>query len=145
MGGVIAELLRGGGLDVTLVAPDGIVSSWCRLTEEQRRIQARLLAMGVRIEVSTALESVRDDSAVLACAFTGETREVAAGCVVMVTSRAPSDALYHALSERIEIARVGDCSAPGTIASAVYAGHRYARELDCELADVPFLREGSMR
>jgi dimethylamine/trimethylamine dehydrogenase len=63
----------------------------------------------------------------------------------MVTGRVPTDALYHALCERIQIARIGDCSAPGTIAAAVYAGHRYAQELDSEPADVPFLREGSMR
>jgi len=145
MGGVIAEQLRGSGLDVTLVTPDGIVSSWTSVTEEQHRIQTRLLQLGVRIETSTVLEAVRDDSAVLACAYTGKQREVAAGCVVMVTSRVPSDALYHALSEQIAIARVGDCSAPGTIAAAVFAGHRFARDLDREPADVPFLREGSMR
>jgi dimethylamine/trimethylamine dehydrogenase len=145
MGGVIAEQLRASGLDVTLVTPDGMVSSWTSVTEEQHRIQTRLLELGVRIETSSVLEAVRDDSAVLACAYTGKQREVAAGCVVMVTSRVPSDALYHALSEQIEIARVGDCSAPGTIAAAVFAGHRFARDLDREPADVPFLREGSMR
>ena len=145
MGGVIAEQLRGSGLDVTLVTPDGVVSSWTRSTDEQHRIQARLLELGVRIETSTVLESVRDDSVVLACAYTGKQREIAAGCAVMVTSRVSSDALYHTLSEQIEIARVGDCSAPGTIAAAVFAGHRYARDLDGEPADVPFRREGSMR
>jgi dimethylamine/trimethylamine dehydrogenase len=145
MGGVIAEQLRGSGLDVTLVTPDGVVSSWTSSTDEQYRIQARLLELGVRIETSTVLESVRDDSVVLACAYTGKQREIAAGCALMVTSRVSSDALYHTLSEQIEIARVGDCSAPGTIAAAVFAGHRYARDLDAEPADVPFLREGSMR
>ncbi len=145
MGGVIAEQLRTGGLDVTLVTPDGMVSSWTSVTEEQHRIQTRLLQLGVRIETSSVLEAVREDSAVLACAYTGEQREIAAGCAVMVTSRVPSDVLYHALSERIEIARVGDCSAPGTIAAAVFAGHRYARELDRDPTDGPFLREGSLR
>ena len=32
--------------------------------------------------------------------------------------------------------RIGDCDAPAIIASAVYAGHRYARELDKEPADL---------
>ena len=145
MGGVIAEQLRVAGLDVTLATPDGMVSSWTSVTEEQRRIETRLLNLGVRIETSSVLDAVRDDSAVLACAYTGKQREIAAGCVVMVTSRVPSDALYHALSGQIEIARVGDCSAPGTIAAAVFAGHRFARELDRDPADMPFLREGSMR
>jgi dimethylamine/trimethylamine dehydrogenase len=145
MGGVIAEQLRGDGLDVTLVTPNGVVSSWTRSTDEQHRIQAGLLEIGVRIETSTVLESVRDDSVVLACAYTGKQQESAAGCAVLVTSRIPSDALYHTLSEQTEIARVGDCSAPGTIAAAVFAGHRYARDLDAEPTDLAFRREGSMR
>ncbi len=145
MGGSIAEQLRRGGLDVTLVTPAGVASSFSSATEEQPRIQARLLELGVRIETSSVLESVGDGDVSLACVFTGASREIAARSVVMVTSRAPADDLFHAISGRIEIVRVGDCSAPGTIAAAVFAGHRYARELDSDPADVPFLREGSMR
>jgi dimethylamine/trimethylamine dehydrogenase len=37
---------------------------------------------------------------------------------------------------------IGDCLAPSTIAAAVYAGHRYAREFDKPSAqDVAFARE----
>jgi dimethylamine/trimethylamine dehydrogenase len=33
---------------------------------------------------------------------------------------------------------IGDANAPGTIAAAVYAGHRYAQELDApESGDAP--------
>ena len=40
------------------------------------------------------------------------------------------------------VTKVGDCMAPGTIAAAVFEGHRYARELDePNPADVPFKRE----
>ena len=28
------------------------------------------------------------------------------------------------------LSKIGDCNAPGLIAAAVYAGHRYARELE---------------
>jgi dimethylamine/trimethylamine dehydrogenase len=38
---------------------------------------------------------------------------------------------------------VGDCSAPGIIAAAVMAGHRYAREMDAPEKDVPFRRDES--
>ena len=31
--------------------------------------------------------------------------------------------------------RIGDCDAPAIIAAAVYAGHRYARELDSPESD----------
>jgi dimethylamine/trimethylamine dehydrogenase len=141
MGGVIAEQLRRGGLDVTLVTPDGQVSSWASATDEQARTQERLLALGVKLEVSAVLESMGDDEAVLACAYTGRTRAIPAASAVIVTSRQPCDALYHELADRVDIVRVGDCSAPATIAAAVFAGHRYARQMDAEVADVPFLRE----
>jgi dimethylamine/trimethylamine dehydrogenase len=60
----------------------------------------------------------------------------------MVTSRLPNDGLYHELTDKIDIVRIGDCNAPGTIATAVYSGHAYAREMDqTKHRDVPFLRE----
>ena len=141
MGGVVAEMLARDGLAVTLATPAALVSGWTTMTMEQIRIQARLLELGVRIETSTQLESVGAGEVVLACAYTGRTREAPAASVVMVTSRAPRAALYDALCERIDITRVGDCGAPGTIAAAVFAGHRYAREMDAPRPDVPFLRE----
>jgi dimethylamine/trimethylamine dehydrogenase len=65
----------------------------------------------------------------------------------MVTARTPQDELYLALRARrddwaeagIQSVRViGDANAPGTIAAAVYAGHRYAQELDApESGDAP--------
>ena len=41
------------------------------------------------------------------------------------------------------VRRIGDCFGPGIIASAIYQGHRYARELDkpVDLDGVPFRRE----
>ena len=57
----------------------------------------------------------------------------------MVTARLPNDGLYRALCERLaagaegapkSVCRIGDCEAPAIIAAAVYAGHRYARELE---------------
>jgi dimethylamine/trimethylamine dehydrogenase len=139
MGGVVAEKLRSAGLEVLLVTPSGRVSSWTMFFDEQRRIQARLIELGVRIEIDSAVRSLAAGRAELACVHTGRTREVEAASVVMVTSREPNDALYHELCERIDIARVGDCSAPGTIATAVFAGHRYAREMDA--GETPILRE----
>jgi dimethylamine/trimethylamine dehydrogenase len=145
MGGIVAERLRRAGLEVTLVTPDGNVSAWTRLTDEQWRIQARLIELGVRLETGTVIESLGVDEAVLACAYTDRTREVEAASVVMVTSRAPRDALYRELAEHIDIVPIGDCLAPGTIASAVHSGHRYAREMDAAPPDgVPFRREHAL-
>jgi dimethylamine/trimethylamine dehydrogenase len=142
MGGVIAEKLRREGQPVTLVTPSGEVSSWTHKTDEQERIQERLLELGVHIETATDLEAILDDHVRLACAYTAEPREVEAASVIMVTSREPNDSLHRELSERIEITRIGDCDAPGMIATSVYAGHRYAREMDAgPVPDVPFRRE----
>ncbi len=63
----------------------------------------------------------------------------------MVTSREPSDSLFHSLSGRLDITRIGDCLAPGTIANAVYSGHRYAREMDApDSVGVGFRREHAL-
>ena len=150
MGGAIAEKLRGAGLEVTLATPDSVVSSWTELTLEQRRIQARLIELGVGIETDARLAAVGDGVAALACVFTGRRREVAAASVVMVTSRLPDDALYRELAGdpeglraagAVSVHRIGDCHAPATIAAAVYEGHRFARELGAEPETVPFKRE----
>jgi dimethylamine/trimethylamine dehydrogenase len=141
MGGVLAEKLRLEGHEVTLVTPSGEVSSWTHKTEEQERIQERLIELEVRVETGTALQAIREDHVELACAYTSESRELEAGTVVMVTSRQPTDSLYFELTEHLEIARIGDCDTPGTIATSVYAGHRYAREMDAPVSDVPFRRE----
>jgi dimethylamine/trimethylamine dehydrogenase len=54
----------------------------------------------------------------------------------------PQDDLYYALRDKIDIERIGDCLAPGTIATAVYSGHKYAREMDADIpVGIPFLRE----
>jgi dimethylamine/trimethylamine dehydrogenase len=142
MGGVIAEKLRRAGLEVTLVTPANEVSTWTSHTEEQHRIQERILSLGIVIATGTSLARVGEGSASLECIYTGALREIEATSVVMTTSRAPVDSLYHSLAGRIEIQRIGDCSAPGTIATSVYSGHQYAREMDGgKPADVRFRRE----
>jgi len=141
MGGVIAEKLRRDGLDVTLVTTAGQVSDFTVGTDEQSRVQACLIEIGVAIETSAVIAAVGDGKVELACAYTGRTRTIPAAQVVMVTSRQPQDALYHEFAERVEITRVGDCSSPSLVAMAVFSGHRYGRNLDTEVPDVPFLRE----
>ena len=142
LGGVIAEFLRLFEIDVALATPANEVSTWTTHTEEQHRIQARILDLGITLETGMSLARVSGDSAVLECIYTGRTSEVEAVNVVMVTSRLPQDALYHSLADRIEIQRIGDCLAPGTIATSVYSGHRCAREMGADApVDVPFRRE----
>ena len=142
MGGVIAEKLRRAGLDVTLVTPANEVSTWTTHTEEQYRIQERILGLGIVVETGASIAGIGESSATLECIYTGKEREVDAAAVVMTTARVPNDSLYHSLAGRIAVQRIGDCLAPGTIAASVYSGHQYARELDADKpADVRFRRE----
>ena len=142
MGGVIAEKLRRAGLDVILVTPANEVSTWTTQTEEQHRIQERVLGLGIVVETGMSLAGVAEDSATLESIYTGQTRDVEAANVVMITSRQPQDELFYALVDRIDIQRIGDCLAPGTIATSVYSGHRYAREMDsAAMVPVAFRRE----
>jgi dimethylamine/trimethylamine dehydrogenase len=150
MGGVIAEVLRRAGLAVTLVTPESLVSAFTVNTLEQAAIQRRLLELGVTITTSKTLVALERDSAEIACVFTKRTEKIAAGSVVLVTMQSPDDALYHELLARPDdlsragirkIVRIGDCLAPGTIAAAVYSGHRFARDLDVIADAVSFRRE----
>ena len=141
MGGVVAERLQRQGVETILVTPSAMVSEWTQHTDEQPQIQARLIRVGVRLETATALLAIGDGKVELACAYTGRRRAAEVASVVMVTSRDPLDALYHELANRIDIVRIGDCLAPGTIATAVYSGHRYAREMDQPEGRSSFRRE----
>ena len=144
MGAVIAERLRAEGLPVTLVTPESKVAAWGAYTAEQVRTQRRLLELGVEIVASHALTAFGGGQATLTCAYTGREQRIEADSVLLVTARRPNDDLYRALEGRVaSLRRIGDCDAPAIIAAAVYAGHRYARELDepeQDFAQVPFDR-----
>lgn len=145
LGGVIAEKLLRDGLEVTLVTPAPEVSAWTHNTDEQETIQTHLMEIGVQIESGTALSLVGKGFVELACVYSEREREIPAESVVVVTSRQPNDELYTQLEGKCSIERIGDCNAPGTIAHAVYAGHRYAREMDAPPApDIPFRREHAL-
>src|SRR5262249_34107433 len=49
MGGVLAEKLRRDGHTVVLATPAAEVSSWTRMTDEQTKVQAQLVRLGVEI------------------------------------------------------------------------------------------------
>jgi dimethylamine/trimethylamine dehydrogenase len=151
MGAAIAERLRREGHAVTLVTPASLVGAWSVFTDEQERTQRKLIDLGVEIVVSHALDGFDGREVRLACAFSGRCIVRSVQSLVLVTARLPDDALHVELARRSEslqangitsVTRIGDCLAPGTLASAVYSGHRYARELDePDGGDVPFRRE----
>ncbi len=148
MGSVLAERLRAEDLDVTLLTPGDKAGTWGGYTSEQTRNQTRLLELDVEIITAHGLSGFDGKAATIACAYTGREKTIPADSVVMVTMRSPNDELYTELSALMEggtatLQRAGDCLAPGIIATATYAGHRYARELDEPEndRDVPFRRE----
>ena len=142
MANVIAERLRAEDIAVTLVTPSNQVSSWGGHTSEQALIHRRMLQLGVDLVLSHGLSSYDGHEAVLECTYSGKQRRIAAASLVTVTMRAPDDALFRELQQRVRtgadsvpktLTRIGDCEAPAIIAGAVFAGHRYARELDTEV------------
>ena len=152
MGGVVAELLVKNNCEVTLLTPSAYVSDWTRNTLEQEAIHCKLVELGVNVQLNRGLSGIASDHVVTNCAYTGRTENVGVDAVVMVASQLPNNALYQTLIQRqsewadagIKSVRViGDAEAPGPIAWATYAGHRYARELDApEIGDaLPFKRE----
>ena len=152
MGGVMAEVLVEKG-QVIYVTPAVEASTWTRNTMEQHFIQTRLIEMGVAIRTVTSLEAISEGSVTASCVYTGRTEEIEADTVMLVTSRTPEDRLARELEARsadwsaagIEsVTTIGDALAPATIAHAVYAGRRYAEEIDGPPVtgdEVPFRRE----
>ena len=141
MGGVIAEQVRRENVPVTLVTPENVVSDWCEHTSEQYQVQKHLLELGIEIKTARSLVSYDGQEVAICCIHTGRQQLIEANALIMVTARSPRDELYQTLRQRMadspqtpfrSLRRIGDCDAPAIIATAIYAGHRYAQELDTE-------------
>jgi dimethylamine/trimethylamine dehydrogenase len=144
LGAILAEKLRAGGLAVTLVTPADRVSAWTVNTLEQHTIQTQLMRLGVDIATSRNLVEFDGARVILQCTYSERQCTLPAASVVTVTSRLPNDQLalaLHGMTDAatqagiISVSSIGDCLAPSTIAAAVYAGHRYAREFDWPQSD----------
>ena len=150
MANVIAEKLRTEGCEVMVVTPAAEIAAWSKNTLELERIYRRLAELGIDMITHHNLVEVGPGAATLGHVYTGQETRRPAASVVMVTARRPEDALYHELTGAPDaladagiksVRRIGDCNAPGAIAHAVYAGHRYARELDEMVPEIAFRRE----
>ncbi len=150
MGGVLAELLVGRGHIVEMVTPGSLVSAWTVNTMEQPRINRRLIDLEVGIRTQRAVTEVEQSAVVLECTLSGRREQIDADSVVMVTSRVQNDRLASELLAGREswpddglrsVRTIGDAWVPSTIASAVWWGHRYARELDADPGEIYLQRE----
>jgi dimethylamine/trimethylamine dehydrogenase len=151
LGAILAAQLCAEGFHVTLVTPAERVSAWTVNTLEQFRVQRELIEQGVTIATTRNVLEFDGESVRLACTYSGRESRLPAASLVTVTSRTPDAALAAAITARadavaaagiVSVAVLGDALAPSTIAAAVYAGHRYAREFDLPASDaVGFRRE----
>jgi len=145
MGSVLAEVLVKQGCTVTVVTPAAQFASFTQMSLEIRQVQQRMAQIGVTILPLTAIEEIMEARVRVAGIFGTDTREIACSTVVIVAGQRPNDTLFHALRRADtgqRIVAIGDCQAPATIASAVFAGHKIARDLGLANPDIaPFLRE----
>jgi dimethylamine/trimethylamine dehydrogenase len=152
MGGVLAELAAQRGCEVTLVTTSAYVSEWTINTLEQGAIHRRLIAAGVRIVLNAGVSALCPEGVETACSYTGTKGRIDCDGVLMVASRVSQDRVYHDLMARRadwadaglrSVRLIGDAAAPGPIAWATFAGHRYAREIDMDDPGdaLPFRRE----
>lgn len=136
MGSTIADMLHEQGHDVAYVSDGASVARWTDYTLEQGRVQARMMQNGLALHLNRTVSAVRAGEAMLACTYTGTEVAIACDTLVLVTERAPNDQLYRALKDNpaaladagiktLDV--IGDAYAPGTVAAAVYAGHKAAR------------------
>jgi len=149
LGSVLAEALVAHGAEVCFVTPENLVSAWGVNSDEQHQTQQRLIELGVQIITAHGLDEFDGAEATLGCVYTKQTRVVAADAVLLVTARTPNDSLYEEITAKIEsdppakyptVDKIGDCDAPAIIASAIYAGHRYARELGTNMEQSDVIR-----
>jgi dimethylamine/trimethylamine dehydrogenase len=148
--GIAAEALALRGCEVSCLTPDDSIAPWSQHTLDYRHIRKRMAKLGIEAIVSHDITGYAGRTLGIENVWDHRRRELACDAVVTVTARVPDDALYQQLLEREtewpaaglhSLRCIGDAEAPGLIAHAVYAGHRYARELEEPVADgVPFKR-----
>ena len=145
MGGVLAELCRASGLEVTLVTPAAMVSAWTVNTLEAMPIAKRIARLGIDVLPHASVAGYCQRTARLASVLTGTQTVLPAAALITVTARTPVDGLFIALDQMRDrwegagiatLTRIGDCWAPSTIQQAVYSGHKWARGLDEEPEDL---------
>ncbi|MCE8522698.1 FAD-dependent oxidoreductase [Ruegeria pomeroyi] len=147
MANALAANLAAKGHEVHIVTPMPTLAGWMGNTLEQPRMVAELLAGGVRMSPNTSATGWQEGALQVVRSDTGEPQKAIPGAtLIAVTRRMPDTALSDTLTARGTAHRViGDAEVPGTIQTAIYSGHRHAREiLGSEPADRIFKRERPM-
>jgi dimethylamine/trimethylamine dehydrogenase len=148
MGSVLAELLLNQGCHVTVVTPAPLVAYWSQYTLEQFHTQQKLIRAGVNIMTQNILEEIKPDHVSAVRDVSGNSIQIPADGVVLVTDRVSQDGLYQELkpaqnSGKLDSLRIiGDAEAPHIIARAVFSGYQAAYEFGSAPSDgTPFQLE----
>jgi dimethylamine/trimethylamine dehydrogenase len=136
MASVLAEMIAQAGFETVYVSPSSVVAAWTEQTLEQSRIQKRLIQLGVKLFLSHNVSNKENNRLALACCYSGNITEIPCSNLVTATSRLPTSELWNELSGVKStwksagiktVQQIGDCVAPGLIATAVQGGYAYAQ------------------
>lgn len=158
MGSCMAELLRKRGCEVTIVTPATAVAAWTLMNNEYEEIRWRMDELGIKLVFERRVTGFSNGQLQMANIygeselFTRDSEVLTIDCdsVVVVGNKTPNDSLYLALKADADgmakagissLQAIGDCSAPGTIAHAVYSGHECARNIDGDGSMGPYKLE----
>jgi dimethylamine/trimethylamine dehydrogenase len=149
MASVIADKLRAEKRTVYFVTAAAEPAPFTHFTNEQRNTLKGLYGPGMQVFPMHSVQEVTEQEVTVTHVHTRVVTKIPCAAVVMVTTRTPNDALYQELVEDekalqdsgiLSVRSIGDCYIPSTIASAVWWGHRYARELDSETKSTELFR-----
>ena len=150
LAGALAEQLIKQGARVSIVTPHEVFARWTKLTLEQRRLQQRMLEIGVTLHCDLILMEATGTQFTFTHGLTGQDQTFGADHILAITGRLPNDALLRDLQLQQDsfvdaniktLIPIGDCVAPGLIAHAIFEGHRAGRELGEIQQDVAYARE----
>jgi dimethylamine/trimethylamine dehydrogenase len=141
MANALAADLAAKGHRVQIVSPQPTLAPWMGHTLEQPRMIAELVAAGVQMHPGSTATGWVGNGLTVVRSDTGASLPIVQGAsLIHVGIRHPDLTLSQALNERVLNHRlIGDAECPGIIQSAVYSGHRHAREILGQTS--PFLRE----
>ena len=101
-----------------------------------------LIKLGVKLIFSQNINSYDGKNLEMSCMYTGQKSNLKTDSLVTITARLPIDMLYYQVKDLMDAGKansiksiycIGDANAPAPIASAVYAGRKYALEIDEDL------------
>ena len=143
MANALAADLAAKGHRVQIVSPQPTLAPWMGHTLEQPRMIAELMAAGVQMYPNCTARGWTPEGLTVIRSDTGASLPTVTGAsLIHVGIRHPDVKLSQDLTDRgIGHSLIGDAESPGIIQSAVYSGHRHARELLGQVPEGHFLRE----